>query len=252
MAQTKLGAIRIVANALGLTAEELSQRWGNGQFRCRVCQEWMGADAFHKDLSRHNGLTSSCKQCRSNSGKNKYKPKPRLRFGPAPKTVPPQEKKTDEVKEKTPCQCGTDEIWGNHPLFPYYISNKGNIKNRNQRPIKTVSDKNGYQYFYPKRSHKLWVHRAVLETFVGPCPDNHETRHKNGNCWQNCLHNLQWGTKQENAEDKKMHNKKIYQKLSKLDRENILELLINYPARQVAITYNVSHTTINRIKKNGC
>lgn len=50
-----------------------------------------------------------------------------------------------------------------------------------------------------------YIHRIVLETFVGPCPDNMETRHLNGNRTDNHVDNLRWGTKQENVEDKLRH-----------------------------------------------
>ena len=49
------------------------------------------------------------------------------------------------------------------------------------------------------------VHRLVLETFVGPCPEGLECRHLDGNELNNNLDNLAWGTKAEQIEDKKRH-----------------------------------------------
>lgn len=63
----------------------------------------------------------------------------------------------------------------------------------------TVSMKN--------RSVRRWacVHRLVLEEFVGPRPPGQECRHLDGDA-RNChLDNLCWGTRLENAADKKRH-----------------------------------------------
>lgn len=53
----------------------------------------------------------------------------------------------------------------------------------------------------------ILVHRAVLEAFVGPCPDGMECRHLNGDRRDNRLGNLAWGTRQENMADNVLHNK---------------------------------------------
>lgn len=57
-----------------------------------------------------------------------------------------------------------------------------------------------------KSSQKL-VHRVILETFVGPCPDGMEARHLNGNRQDNRKSNLAWGTPIENASDRDLHGK---------------------------------------------
>lgn len=50
------------------------------------------------------------------------------------------------------------------------------------------------------------VHSLVLETFVGPCPPGMQCRHfPDGNRRNNNLSNLQWGTRLENAADKRVH-----------------------------------------------
>lgn len=49
------------------------------------------------------------------------------------------------------------------------------------------------------------VHRLVLEAFVGPCPPGMEARHLNGVRSDCRLENLAWGTKIENADDKRRH-----------------------------------------------
>lgn len=51
----------------------------------------------------------------------------------------------------------------------------------------------------------VYIHRLVLETFIGPCPPGMECRHLNGNPSDNRLVNLTWGTPHEQALDKLRH-----------------------------------------------
>lgn len=55
------------------------------------------------------------------------------------------------------------------------------------------------------RRKTVHVHRIILESFVGPCPDGMESRHIDGSTANNTLTNLAWGTKQENVADKRRH-----------------------------------------------
>jgi hypothetical protein len=50
-----------------------------------------------------------------------------------------------------------------------------------------------------------YVHRLVLEAFVGPCPEGMEACHNNGDTADNRLVNLRWDTKQANVADKLKH-----------------------------------------------
>jgi hypothetical protein len=45
------------------------------------------------------------------------------------------------------------------------------------------------------------IHRLVLETFVGPCPEGMESRHLDCNSKNNMLNNLCWGTRSNNRKD---------------------------------------------------
>jgi hypothetical protein len=55
-----------------------------------------------------------------------------------------------------------------------------------------------------KRKHLTpLIHRLVLEAFVGPCPEGQEARHGPGGQLDNRLVNLCYGTKVQNAQDKR-------------------------------------------------
>ena len=52
---------------------------------------------------------------------------------------------------------------------------------------------------------RLYVHRLVLEAFVGPCPPGMECCHNDGNPANNALSNLRWDTRGANIEDAVRH-----------------------------------------------
>jgi hypothetical protein len=49
------------------------------------------------------------------------------------------------------------------------------------------------------------VHKLILETFVGPCPEGMQGCHRDGNKLNNRANNLRWGTVQSNHDDKQEH-----------------------------------------------
>ena len=53
----------------------------------------------------------------------------------------------------------------------------------------------------PTARRTLFLHRLILETFVGPCPPGMETRHANDVGTDNRLENLGWGSPVENKAD---------------------------------------------------
>ena len=51
-----------------------------------------------------------------------------------------------------------------------------------------------------------YIHRLVLESFVGPCPDGKLCRHfPDKDTSNNRLDNLSWGTQEQNMQDKYVH-----------------------------------------------
>ena len=110
--------------------------------------------------------------------------------------------------------------------------------------------------FINSRQHNCAVHRLVLETYVGQCPDGMECRHLNGNRKDNRLENLCWGTHGENFQDsirlgiinrkgEKAHNVKL--------TDRIVRLIFNayhdgaYTMQELACHFGMSKGAIQSI-----
>lgn len=52
------------------------------------------------------------------------------------------------------------------------------------------------------RTISVYVHRLMLQSFVGPAPAGHEGCHRDDNPWNNTLGNLRWGTRSDNVLDR--------------------------------------------------
>ena len=90
--------------------------------------------------------------------------------------------------------------------FPNYsVTQSGRIWSRKRGQwLSPYLDDGGYQkvrLFNAKGAKLLFLHRIVLLTFVGPCPDGMEGLHKDNNKLNCCLDNLYWGTRSENLRD---------------------------------------------------
>ncbi|MDP9143661.1 MAG: NUMOD4 motif-containing HNH endonuclease [Actinomycetota bacterium] len=71
---------------------------------------------------------------------------------------------------------------------------------------------NGYHHTFTGAGRGGYVHRMVLEAFVGPCPDGMEACHGPGGQPDNRLVNLRWDTKSANAQDMIRLGRKAEQK----------------------------------------
>lgn len=102
------------------------------------------------------------------------------------------------------------EIYKQIPEFPdhYQVSNLGNVRRGNKHlhkinPLKPK--KSGRDRMYQSVALSVegtiyyrYIHRLVMETFVGPCPDGHQVNHKDGDKTNNHLDNLEYVTPSEN------------------------------------------------------
>lgn len=113
----------------------------------------------------------------------------------------------------TNLHTSTEEIWKDIPGYEghYQASSEGRIRSLNRylpygnhwrkvtgKLIKPYPNKAGYLIvdFYTK---KLSVHRLILRTFAGECPNDMEVcMHLNDNKTDNRAVNLKWGTYSDN------------------------------------------------------
>lgn len=77
------------------------------------------------------------------------------------------------------------------------------------RVLSPSADKDGYLKVSLSKNGKskvFRVHRLVLESFVGACPDGMECCHWNDVPDDNRLENLRWGTSASNGKDKRRNH----------------------------------------------
>ena len=100
------------------------------------------------------------------------------------------------------------------PSYPgYYADVLGNIYSVRSGKEIVISQRIHKDYLHvtvrdtnsPVKIHKEPVHKLVLQAFRGYRPDNYVCRHLNGNCLDNRLVNLKWGTQKENMLDSIKH-----------------------------------------------
>lgn len=88
-----------------------------------------------------------------------------------------------------------------HPRLPILVTSDGQVFN-NGRWLKLTVREDGYVICgINKKTYR--VHRLVLETFVGDCPEGMDARHLVNDKLNNSIDNLKWGTRQEQIADMK-------------------------------------------------
>lgn len=134
------------------------------------------------------------------------------------------------------------------------ISRDGSMT-RHGLPKKATLGRVGYLVYQRSEGNKTsqrYVHRILLEAFVGPCPEGCEALHINGNPLDNRLENLRWGTRKENVADAIRHgtaaigHRNAQSKLSPVDLLSIKRLREKrVPTREIAERFDVTPETIS-------
>lgn len=104
----------------------------------------------------------------------------------------------------------------------YRISRQGDVESRWSRTVhKSLTDtwlplrpvrRSGYltvNLSDGTRKRQHYIHRLVLEAFVGPCPEGMVCCHNDGDRQNNRVGNLRWDTYKANEDDKVRHGTKL-------------------------------------------
>jgi hypothetical protein len=227
---------------------------------CSVCFQVKPLAEFHNDRNSKDGKVTRCKECTSAYCKA-YKAINYEWRGKASREWPVE-------YSSHPGRPGI--TFKDYPYADgYKIGDDGSVWSRNGshsrfgrywHQLSQSPSKKGHMqvgmWINGKLVNRL-VHRIILETFVGPCPPGMECRHVlNNNPSDNCLVNLAWGTKGENAEDKKRHgtylagSRVCTSKLAEADIPTIRALVASgITQADVARSYSVTISCINAIIK---
>lgn len=163
-----------------------------------------------------------------------------------------------------------NEDWRDLPDWEgrYQVSNLGNVRSlrsgRNIRAkpklLKPSKNIKGYLQISlkdrnKKKSKHTFVHRLVLLTFVGPCPEGFEGSHLDGLPTNNTLSNLRWESGLDNCRRKYLHGT-MHQgdchtnaKLGSDGALRVRELIKRgVPLLRIAKEFSVDHRTIRAVR----
>jgi hypothetical protein len=124
---------------------------------------------------------------------------------------------------------------------------------RNGKEKKFTVSPIGYEVVSFSTNNKTktyYKHRLMLHAFIGPCPDNCEALHINGNRLDNRLENLRWGTRKENVADAIRHGTATVGSrngCAKLTNEMVKFIRKSKKIVELSSQFNVSITTIKRV-----
>lgn len=132
------------------------------------------------------------------------------------------------------------------------LKSKGCLK---ERIIKPHKKKDGYLYIGLQKNGKrktFAVHKLMLKSFIGPCPNGLESCHNNGNKEDNAINNLRYDTPSNNSKDKIKHGTFVCNLKRKLNKEIVIEIRKlwkegNLTQRQIAKQFNINRGTVWQI-----
>ena len=150
----------------------------------------------------------------------------------------------------------TNISWTDVPDWPgFQVNETGELRGPSGRILRPMARPEGYLYVQSRLgsksapNRKLYVHRALLMAFVRLPKHNEEARHLNGNCQDNRLENLAWGTRwDQRADDQK--NGVIRRPVNSLSVGEIQAIRqSSESSRTLGVRFGRSHSTILYIKR---
>jgi len=168
-----------------------------------------------------------------------------------------------------------EEIWKDIPGYEglYQVSNLGRVKSLSRlkrcgrssfyeepdillKPKKAGAGRLYVSLYKNGKRNNLYIHRLVLITFVGPCPQGMECCHYDDNPLNNRLDNLRWDTHKNNVIDRINNDKQVRGSrsgVSILTEQAVTEIkkilsIGGYKIKEIAKKYGVAMSTISEIK----
>lgn len=157
-----------------------------------------------------------------------------------------------------------NEEWRAIEDYPgYEVSNRGNVRRTNGKPVTAHPFAGGYLRVWLKNEKGLknrTIHALVLKAFVGPRPPGYQTRHLNNIRTDNRVENLAWGTATDNYRDRELNGtdqRGDRHGSRKLDSNKVLIARFLYSQKTqrswgadlLAKEWGVDRSTINRVAR---
>lgn len=144
----------------------------------------------------------------------------------------------------------------------YLVSNTGLVLN-NEAGVFLKGKRGRYGHVQVKlranpgaKPRWFGVHQLVLLAFVGPPPEGHEVRHRDGVSSNNQLANLTYGTARENQHDRKAHGTApagTANGRAKLDEAKVRAIRValsrGLNQYQIAAAYGIGQAAVSRIHR---
>lgn len=138
------------------------------------------------------------------------------------------------------------------------VFNRGRIHSKPPRNIDPFIDPEGYAFVVLRKpmgtgAEKIFVHRLVMEVWVGQCPQDMTVDHIDRVRTNNALSNLRYATKEKQTENRDLssisgENSK-FSKLKQRDVDEIRKMIgLGFVDQLVAERFNVSASAIRNIR----
>lgn len=145
--------------------------------------------------------------------------------------------------------------WREVPGWPgFHVTADGRMRGPSGRELRPMKRSSGHLFVTRGiKSTKLYVHRAVLLAFVGPCPEGQEGRHLNGSPGDNRLENLAWGTVIQQREDDKRNGVFLRRRalVAKMTAPRIRAIRrfarLGLSSRAIGDRVGLSHTNVQKV-----
>lgn len=151
------------------------------------------------------------------------------------------------------------ETWKQIPGHKgYQVSNMGKIKGLTGKILKPFNMGNGYLGVSLGIKRRAYIHRLVLEAFIGFSPENFQCAHLDGNRKNNNLENLKWVSIKENMSHKKIHGtenigiKNGGCKITEKEAQEIIDInkqkkLTTQEMKDLSLKYKIHYKSIQKI-----